>query len=454
VTSDPLATPPRPAPAALRAATRAELDATAISPEAEHLQWWLAELVEQHERRVGLKQRRRRPEPRRNLERALGALVADLLAAPRSTLQEGLVYRSRNATAVSKSPQTYDGFTTAIRAMHERELIEVFDGFNGVHTVAWDGGVTTTVRHRKAARYRATPTLLLLAREWGIALDDLDAHFQRAPPVSLLALKGKSVWVGGQKFDGPAMELPDTPQAAALSARVAAINAFVAGVEIGGASHRTFFRGFAMGDQPGFGWDKGGRLYSVGRDSYQQLPQFQRLRMTLNGEPVVEIDVRASFLTILHGLTGNLLEMGDDAYAFEDGSREVAKAWLTASIGSGKPISRWPKATVQAYRDAYGVALGQRHPVRDVAAAMMLKFPALRDLSSLGLGWSELMFVESEAIIGAMEDLQAAGVASLPVHDSLVVPARHEQEAITAIQAQYIHHAGIRPCVSVKRLCP
>jgi hypothetical protein len=43
----------------------------------------------------------------------------------------------------------------------------------------------------------------------------------------------------------------------------------------------------------------GGRLYSQHfTDSYQVMGGDERLKMTINGEPVAEIDIRASYLTI------------------------------------------------------------------------------------------------------------------------------------------------------------
>jgi hypothetical protein len=45
-------------------------------------------------------------------------------------------------------------------------------------------------------------------------------------------------------------------------------------------------------------WKKGGRLYSSGEHCYQRLSETERLKMTIKGEPVAEIDIKASFLTI------------------------------------------------------------------------------------------------------------------------------------------------------------
>ena len=58
------------------------------------------------------------------------------------------------------------------------------------------------------------------------------------------------------------------------------------------------------GDVDGFDFQWSGRLYGVGEDSYQTIKKTKRQKMTIGGEKVVEIDINASYLTILHGIAG------------------------------------------------------------------------------------------------------------------------------------------------------
>ena len=62
------------------------------------------------------------------------------------------------------------------------------------------------------------------------------------------------------------------------------LNAFLAQHVVSGAMHRWFHRTFNMGDAEDFAWNKGGRLYSDGKGSYQNVPRPQRLKMTIDGE--------------------------------------------------------------------------------------------------------------------------------------------------------------------------
>lgn len=69
-----------------------------------------------------------------------------------------------------------------------------------------------------------------------------------------------------------------------------------------GGSHEGYIRIFQNDDDPHFRWNMGGRLYSQHfTESYQVLSPAKRAAMTIN-EPVAEIDIRASYLTIFLAL--------------------------------------------------------------------------------------------------------------------------------------------------------
>jgi hypothetical protein len=74
-------------------------------------------------------------------------------------------------------------------------------------------------------------------------------------------------------------------------------------------------------------------VYSVREDSYQTLKKPQRLQMTLDGEPVAEIDIRASYLTLLHGLRRIPFDPAErDPYKIDHLPRAVVKTWVTMTI--------------------------------------------------------------------------------------------------------------------------
>ena len=73
------------------------------------------------------------------------------------------------------------------------------------------------------------------------------------------------------------------------------------------------------------------------------MKQQDRARMRIGGEEVVEIDINASYLTILHGISGFALPERDDIYDISGIDRAIVKAWITSTIGHHSFHSRWPK---------------------------------------------------------------------------------------------------------------
>ena len=180
---------------------------------------------------------------------------------------------------------------------------------------------------------------------------------------------------------------------------------------------------------PNFNWNMGGRLYSYGEINYQQMESADRVRMTINGEVVCEIDIRASYLTIYHALYGEQFDATIDPYdvpGLGPEARDVVKMWVTASFGNNAPIERWPREVVAKYRERTGQSLGKRYTASKVGEKVMQKFPLLARLSETTegqeRGWAQLMYIESQAMFETMLELMGEQIPSLAVHDSIIVP--------------------------------
>ena len=55
---------------------------------------------------------------------------------------------------------------------------------------------------------------------------------------------------------------------------------------------------FNEGDRSEFRWDIGGRLYAASENSYQHLKKEKRLKIKINDEEVVEIDINADYKNV------------------------------------------------------------------------------------------------------------------------------------------------------------
>ena len=65
--------------------------------------------------------------------------------------------------------------------------------------------------------------------------------------------------------------------------------------------------------------------------------------------------------------------------------------------------------------------------------------------------WADLMFAESEIVIGTMQELMVRGIPSLPVHDSLIVPQSREAVAVDVLKHQFRARTGVVPKLSISR---
>ena len=430
----------------------ASLSRAADTAEAQSLVKALGESMEAHHLQSGRWKYRRGPAAQERLLRALAGFVGDLLAAPGAGRWGGLVWQSTHNKAFSGGPVSGDLFRDMQAYLLAAELIEHFPGYR----TRKDYGGGFVAEGGQAARYRATPGLLALAEAHSVLAGYADDHFVLPPlpplpkDTPLVALKSASVRREGTKFRGEPMPVPDTPEVRRITAQLVVIRDFLAGVTIEGGVHRGFVRQFAEGDHPAFAWDRGGRLYSVGT-SYQQLKGDERLAMRLNGEPVVEIDITASHLTLLHGLTQTTLDVTQDPYILPGLDRRVVKNWITASFGAGKPLTRWTKEQSDDYaKRNNGRKLGADFKARFVRSAVVQRYPVLADFEGVGVGWGRLQYIESEIVVATMLALIAEGVPALPVHDSIIVPGSNAERARTLLTTTFEAHAGIGPRLEVK----
>ncbi|MGB8629889.1 MAG: hypothetical protein WCD69_10920 [Xanthobacteraceae bacterium] len=256
----------------------------------------------------------------------------------------------------------------------------------------------------------------------------------------------------GAKVRGKPMRFERTGKAKELEQQVRDLNEFLDRFDIGGGSHRGYIRVFNQGDNPCFDWNKGGRLYSQGDDSYQRLKQDRRLGMTINDEPICEIDIRASYLTIYHAHFGVPLDAKRDPYELPGlpaEARDIIKLWFVATFGNNGHLDRWPREIARNYREEHGRPIGKRYPVKRIRENSMKLYPLLEKWGTEDFGWSDLMFIESQAMIGAMCELMSLGIPSLSVHDSLIVPASKQEIAEQTLSKRYLKETGTVPVLKI-----
>ncbi len=420
--------------------------------------------IECHEAQTASRKNRRRDHKLDEFEWALGAFLADLLRAAAQDKADGWVFRSMKAESFTGETVSHRAFSQIVKALTEIEKLDRAPGYQVWMRAGFDAADNShVVTEAKAGRYRATERLLGIAKGRGITLETVHQHFIQALPRHPIVLKSASKQERGNKVSGRRMKIERTPEVERLEADVKRLNEFLDGFTLAGGTHRGYFRVFNLGDQPGFAWNKGGRLYSQGEDSYQRLKEDQRVLMTIDGEPVVEIDIKASYLTILHGRLGKPFDPSRDPYEVDgleplviegkDLRRWVVKSWVVATLGHSSHHSRWPDKIIADFEKltngAFG-SLGKAYPIRGVREAMEAKHPILKQWGSLGVSWADLMFAESDAVIRTMVELMDHhGAPSFSVHDSLIVRERDLEEAKGCLTRHYEVVCGLKPALEM-----
>ncbi|MGY8862678.1 MAG: hypothetical protein ACKVJ2_08600 [Pseudomonadales bacterium] len=348
------------------------------------------------------RKRARRANDLKSFKQAVDYILGDMLLAYVGESSQ-YAYRAEGKTNFYGSPVGHSTWKSIMSVLIDLGYIEYFKGTN--HKNPFD---ESSYLSGSASRFLATESLVGLAESHGINFDKLSEHYVTEMPESVLKLKASK----RGKLDAKELPITETPKTEALAAQVHRLNKYLSKQTLTGGSFEGYRRSFSNGELAGFDWNQGGRLYAVG-NSYQHLSGDRRALMQINGEPVVEVDVSASHLSIYMGEMGHRAADGIDLYAIDGLSRAAVKQYIASSFGLGKLITKW-SAEAQAEVTAFDVV--------DVKEAVCGAIPCFVSLADSGLNWATLQFLETEALTAAMQSLHEQDIPAYGVHDSLIVP--------------------------------
>ena len=412
------------------------------SPEAKALFVDIINIIEQAEKR----QRARKVEDKAAFRSAVGLITGDLLIAM-EVKEHGWSYHGLSPAAFDDRPVGYKTFKPIVETMEAVGLIVISKGRN-IKAIQFNEG-TTSYYPGFASRFRPTQVLVSMARASGVGQGQAREHFIHQLPKKVIEVRTKSTKAFGRKATGKRMKFEHTEKSRAMEADVKSLNKFLAGFELEGGSFSGYRRLFSNGDIDGFDFQWGGRLYGVGDYSYQTIKKAERQKMTISGEEVVEIDINASYLTILHGIAGHPLPNRDDLYAIGGYNRTIVKAWITATIGHHGFHTRWPKNAIQEIKDA-GIDKPTGLTMTSLQPDILDHFPMLADWPSQKVTWADLMFTESDIIIGTMTELMHSyGIPCFSVHDSIIVRKSDQRIAMETLKDQFFKRTSIEPRLKV-----
>lgn len=431
---------------ALRNAQYASLTSRAVTDNSHALIDDLYQRVTDYEIQHGLR-KRKRVGKQRAFSHALEGFLGDLLEAlGRQEHSAGWVRRPvtpRSFTSDAVSFRDFDALRAALVALglvEEAPAVQHW-GFGG-----------QIVLKRFATRFRATAQLHALATAHDVSPTEIGRHFIQGLPKHPLVLKGGSRHAPeGYKVPGKVMKFARESRLETMEQAIKDLNDFIDQFTIRGGTHRGYIRVFNCGDHPAFRWNLGGRLYSPGKDSYQQMSSTERLKMTIDSKPVCELDIKASYLTIFQARGGRPLDFAHDPYEVGELSalpRDVVKAFITAAFGNCQFPDKWSRQAVSDYKAETGTSLNKQYPISRVRDAVARAYPIMAKLQQHGAQppiWATLMYLESQAIFRTMLGLQERGIPSLCVHDSLIVQRDKEKTARATLSELYKAATGASP---------
>jgi hypothetical protein len=436
----------------LRFAPLANLKGRAISASAAGLVLHLADAYPRTTKNAKRSNRPRKLESQ--VHAAIGAFLAEILMAQGNEEGGGWLRLSLAKNDFKKpatvSYRTFDGLRTSWKAAG---LIAEHSGYPGKL-----GFENPGPRVGRMTRFRATPKLLKISEDHGVRVQEAQDHFfiEFEMPSELIQLTK------------PAEVTRNTAQAKSLRAEVAELNAHFAAHKLEGARHIGWVRKFHGASSDKYMLNRGGRLYSqppMPATNYQNMPQELRLKLLMDDEPVSEIDISASFLTIFYAAHGKRIEM-NDAYSNIVGpdalDRAIVKFWVNASFGNRSLITKWSpdlkKAFAKRYREDGWTIDGKKYPVRMVREKTLSFHPLLGQWGTklapnMPWSWGHLMFSESRVIISTMLRLaREHNIPAAPVHDSLIVPRSKEVIAYRILDEQFTKIIGVVPTLKLRPL--
>ena len=305
--------------------------------------------------------------------------------------EDGWLYRSLSKKNSIDSLIKGDTFLHVIKGLERLGYIFVVKGGNHSKPFSKAGSFGPGL----ATRYRATSSLTEKAQGFLKQSESIGKHFKRLPSLSVVQLKSASVRNGRDKEAGKIIRLKPSEKVSQLKADLKAINTFLYDQNFEGMEFYGLKQIFNEGDRPDFAWNMGGRLYAIGKYNYQNFKQEKRLDIKINGQSVVEIDINASHLRILHSLLSYQLPAGDDIFTIKEIHREVVKSWVKSTLGHTGFHTSWSSKAIESIQKA-GIKRPKSLTYNSIQSQILQHFPVLSDWPNCGIRWSRLMYEESE----------------------------------------------------------
>jgi len=373
------------------------------------------------------------------------SLVANAYVAITDDRAELIVPKNKRffpARSRYRPPQvTYHSVIAALEAMACAGLIHEELG-SGQHrvTCGYHGDYkcvreATRVRPGQYLVGRLVPLLAIPAAELVRWRNDTEVIHLRAKK----EVKGK----------GSSKQVPydDTPMTNAFRVEVRRINQHLKAHPCHyGGSHRVnliddhVVRIFNNGD-----WLQGGRLYGYWP---MNLPKSERHYLSIDGEPLADLDFGSCFVALLHVYDGTEFDPdAPDPFMIEgyEPQRELIKQCAYAILNAPHRIKNYPEKISQ--EDGSRPSM----PWRMMEEVVFTHVPLFEAYAYTALGL-KLMRLESDILIRVLLDLIERGIGFIPMHDGIMVPQSKKQVTHNLMLRHYHALTGQRINIKEKTI--
>lgn len=205
----------------------------------------------------------------------------------------------------------------------------------------------------------------------------------------------------------------------------------------------------------------GGRLYG----NWQGLNSEERLRLTIDGERLCEIDIKACYIFLANAMTGNTMDLPADPYRLlgfvkrencpdrQEQMRNAAKRLIPTYLSKKTEMVKFPvgkkdeAGRTVTYREEFGIHESVK--VGDMMQDAYETFPFLKDVPFRS---GALMWQESNIMVKTLLVLAELDIPAYPVHDCLLCKERDKDLVIDQLQWAMIKTVGCQGFMDVEYL--
>jgi hypothetical protein len=317
-----------------------------------------------------------------------------------------------------RPPQaTYCSVMTALKAMVEAGLIQEYIG-SGQFKVTCD--VHDEYKCVREAT-RVGPSTHMVERLAPLRAAPIHNLIQWREDAEVIHLRDKRQ-DKGKASSSTQVPYNDTPMIDGFRAEVQRINKhlkehpchYAGGLRINRMQNHVV-RIFNNGD-----WSQGGRLYGYWP---MNLPKDERHYLSIDGEPLADLDFGSCFVALLHVHDGSEFNPDAPDPFFIEGyeqQRDMIKQSAYAILNSDHRMKNFPGNVAQDN--------GSRPPIswKEMEALIFAHVPLFEQYAYTASGL-RLMRKESDILIVVLLDLIEQGVGFIPMHDGIMVPESQKE---------------------------